>query len=324
MTIKEAKTGNRIEGYFLVKRCEVKVSAKGAKYLDMLIGDKTGEMDAKYWDYDPEDTPVFETNSIIKIRGMVNEYRGAPQLRVDMVRRSLPQDHINPSDYIASSEYNPEQMFNEIIHIAQDFQDEDLKNLLITTYERYTQQLLYYPAAIRLHHAMRGGLLYHTLSIIRMCQKAAEVYPLIDRDLLICGAALHDIGKVSEMDSNELGAASQYTTDGNLIGHLVRGAIMVHDIGKELRIPEEKLMLIEHMLISHHGKPEYGAAERPKFLEASILAKLDELDATIYEISDAVGSVEAGEFTQRMWALDDVRLYNHGRTKDLKPKADLL
>lgn len=314
----------RVDCFALIKAVEVKTSTKGTKYLDLTLSDKEGEINAKYWDYEEGVTPVFEANTIVKVRGTLNDFKGQTQLRVEQIRNTIPQDMINPQDYIASSEFSSEDMFGEIITIACGFKDEDLKNLLIATYDRYKEKLICYPAAVRLHHAMRGGLLYHSLSIMRMCQKTAELYPSVDSDLLLTGAALHDLGKIVEMDANELGIAGQYTTEGNLLGHLVVGAMLVREVAKEIGTPDEKLMLVEHMLISHHGKPEYGAAVPPKFLEAFILAKLDELDASIYEICNAVSEVEPGDFTPRQWNLDDVRLYNHGRVDELKPKANIL
>lgn len=324
MNFKPIGASDRVEGFCLVKHCEVKTSMKGAKYMDLTLSDKSGDIDAKYWDYQEGVTIVFEENSLVKVRGNIEQFRGAPQLRVELIRPALKTDNVNPADYVATAEYEPEAMYAEILRIADGFRDEALKQLLKAVYEKYKDALLYFPAAVRLHHAMRGGLLYHTLSIIRMAEKAAEIYPTIDKDLLICGAALHDLGKLKEMDANELGIAGKYTTDGNLIGHLVRGTIMVHDVAMELGTPEEKLELIEHMLISHHGKPEFGSSVRPMFLEAHVLSTLDELDAKIYEINDVLSKVDRGDFSQRLWALDDTRLYNHGRCDDLQPTANLL
>ena len=324
MNFNKVGSSDKVECFAIVKRCEVKTSMKGQKYMDLIIADKSGEMDAKYWDYEDGITPVYDEGSLIKVRGTLNEYRGAQQLRIEQIRQALAQDNINPADYVASSSYDPAAMYDTICDLARQFQDEDLKNLLLAVYDKYHMELLRFPAAVRLHHAMRGGLLYHTLSIIRMAEKACEVYPVIDKDLLICGAALHDIGKIMEMDANELGIASKYTKDGNLIGHLVRGTVMVNDVAKELGTPEEKLRLIEHMLISHHGKPEFGAAVRPMFLEAHMLSMLDEMDAKVYEIADVVSGVEVGDFSQRLWALDDTRMYNHGRMNYDGPAANLI
>ncbi|MBR5753075.1 MAG: HD domain-containing protein [Clostridia bacterium] len=309
--------------FALVKRIEVKTSAKGQKYMDLTLGDKDGDVDAKFWDYEEGVTPLFEVNTIVKVRGQLQEYRGAPQFRVSHIRAAVPSDDVRPEDYIAASEYSPELMYDTLVGLADGFRDRDLAALLKAVYEKYRQELCLYPAAVRMHHAMQGGLLYHTLSLVRLCKQVAALYPAVDEDLVVAGAALHDLGKIVEMDANELGLAGQYTTEGNLLGHLVVGAMMVREVAKEIGTPEDTLMLLEHMLISHHGKPEYGAAVPPKFLEAVILAKLDDLDATIYEICDATAGVEAGEFSARLWNFDNVRLYNHGRAQDLRPSAKL-
>lgn len=309
--------------YALVKRIEVKTSSKGQKYMDLTLGDKDGDVDAKYWDYEEGVTPIFEVNTIVKVRGQLQEFRGAPQFRVDNIRATTPADNIRAEDYIAVAEYPAEEMYNAILGLAQNFKDRDLATLLTAVYEKYKKELLLYPAAVRLHHAMQGGLLYHTLSILRMCQQLCALYPTVDEDLLLCGAALHDLGKLVEMDANELGLAGQYTTEGNLLGHLVVGAMMVRDVAKEIGTPEDKAVLVEHMLISHHNKPEFGAAVPPKFLEAIILARLDELDATIYEVNDTLSNLEPGTFSARLWNLDDIRLFHHGRVPGVKPGAKL-
>ena len=309
--------------FALIKRIEVKTSSKGQKYMDLTLGDKDGDVDAKYWDYEEGVTPDFAVNTIVKVRGQLQEYRGAPQFRVSHIRAAVPSDNVRPEDYIAASEFEPEAMYREILAMADRFEDRDLAALLKAVYEKYKPELLLYPAAVRMHHAMRGGLLYHTLSILRLCQQVAALYPAVDEDLLLTGAALHDLGKIVEMDANELGLAGQYTTEGNLLGHLVVGAMMVREVAKEIGTPEETLMLVEHMLISHHGKPEFGAAVPPKFLEAIILSSLDDLDATIYEVCDVNENVGEREFSPRLWNFDNVRLYNHGRVSDVRPAAKL-
>ncbi|MBO7681403.1 MAG: HD domain-containing protein [Clostridia bacterium] len=309
--------------YALVKRIEIKTSSKGQKYMDLTLGDKDGDVDAKYWDYEEGVTPLFEVNTVVKVRGQLQEFRGAPQFRVDAIRATTEADNIRAEDYIAVAEYPAEAMYLAIVGLAENFKDRDLADLLTAVYEKYKKDLLLYPAAVRLHHAMQGGLLYHTLSILRMCQQIAALYPAVDEDLLLCGAALHDLGKLVEMDANELGLAGQYTTEGNLLGHLVVGAMMVRVVAKEIGTPEDKAVLIEHMLISHHGRPEFGAAVPPKFLEAIILSKLDELDATIYEINDTLSNLEPGTFSARLWNLDDIRLFHHGRVPGVKPGAKL-
>ncbi|MBQ8304241.1 MAG: HD domain-containing protein, partial [Clostridia bacterium] len=182
---------------------------------------------------------------------------------------------------------------------------------------------LYWPAAFKLHHAVRGGLLMHVLSIVRLAEAVCTVYPFVDKDLLLSGAILHDIAKLKEFVVCETGVATGYSVKGNLIGHLAEGAIMVREAAKRLNISEETSNLVEHMLLSHHGEPEFGAAVRPLFLEAELLSELDLMDSRIYEIKEALLNTAEGEFSQKMWAMDNRKFLNHNRV-DLNTDADIV
>lgn len=308
------KTGT-VEGFCLIKTIDKKITAKGIPFLDMTLTDSDGEIGAKLWDYKEELHGDFKPNDLIKIRGSIIIFNELPQLRVDRIRHIKDSDNVNIEDFVPSAGFSGEKMFDEIMTVVNDFDDDELKLLVGTILNDYKKILLYWPAAFKLHHAVRGGLLYHTLSILRMAQSVASIYKFIDSSLLFAGVILHDIAKTNEFEVAETGIASGYTVDGNLVGHLVRGAMIVEEYSKKLGISKETSMLLEHMIISHHGEPEFGAAVRPMFLEAEILSELDTLDAKIYEIEQAVRSVDDGEFTQRQWALDNRKLYNHGRNK---------
>ena len=171
------------------------------------------------------------------------------------------------------------------------------------------EALLFWPAAFRLHHAVRGGLLWHTLSILKLAQAVAALYPEVNADLLFAGVILHDIDKLTEYDVPATGLASGYTLKGNLVGHLVGGAVYIEHKAQEAGLPYETLLLLQHMLISHHGVPEFGVAKMPMFLEAEILAELDLLDARINEIAAAMQCVQPGEFSNKIWALDNRKFY---------------
>lgn len=312
------KTGT-VEGFCLIKTVERKMTSRGVPFLDMTLTDSDGEVGAKLWDYKEELHGEFVPNDLVKVRGTMTPFNDTQQLRIERIRRVSDEDGVRIEDFVPSAGFSGEAMFDELIAVADAFSDEELKLLVKTLLNEYRDRLIYWPAAFRLHHAIRGGLLYHTLSILRMAQSVAKIYPFIDSDLLFAGVILHDIAKTQEFDVAPTGIASGYTVDGNLVGHLVRGAMTVEKCGRELGLSEETLMLVEHMIISHHGEPEFGAAVRPMFLEAEILSELDTLDAKIYEIEQACRGVEPGEFTQRQWALDNRKLYNHNRnSKDFK------
>ena len=214
-------------------------------------------------------------------------------------------------------------MFDIIYSTAENFENKELKNLVTAILSENKESLTVCPAAFKLHHAIRGGLMYHTLSVMRLAEKVSDIYPSVDRELLLSGVILHDVAKIWEFDVSDAGVVTGYTVEGMLIGHLVKGTMNIEKKGRELGTDPNTLMLIEHMVLSHHGEPEFGAAVRPMFLEAEILSQLDMLDARIYEITSAAGEVGSGEFTARQWALENRKLYNPG-IKEIKPKANLL
>ncbi len=323
MNFKSVNNNGTVEGFCLVKSVEVKKTAKGLSYLDMTLTDSSGEINAKLWDYKEDIHGGIKVNSIVKVRGSESIFNDMPQLRVDRIRPALEADNVIVEDFVPSSEYSGETLFDAIFEVAESFENQELKTLVTAILSEHKEKLVVCPAAFRLHHAIRGGLMYHTLSVLRLAQSVSAIYPSIDKELLFSGVILHDVAKIWEFELSDTGIVSGYSIDGTLVGHLVRGAMNIEIRGRELGINPELLMLVEHMVISHHGEPEFGAAVRPMFLEAEILSQLDLLDARIYEVTQAVSEVPTGEFTPRQWALENRKLYNPG-IKEVKPKADLI
>lgn len=310
------------EGYCIVRTADVKINVKGVPYCDLTLSDQSGEINAKIWDYKEDLHGEYMPGDFVKVRGVLSKYNGVDQFKIDRIRHVREEDEVDISRYVPSSEYPGQDMLNEIYTYIDRINDEELRLLTKAIIKDNEAKLLFWPAAFKLHHAIRGGLLYHTLSVLRLAETVAKIYPSVDRDLLFAGAILHDICKIDEFDVNNVGIVKNYSTKGELLGHLVMGAMAVARKAEELGTSEEKALLLEHMVVSHHGDPEFGAAVRPMTLEAEILNQLDTLDATIYEISAAVSAVEDGTFTQRQWALDNRKIFNHGR-KAVEPKADL-
>ena len=310
------------DGFWLIKTVDRKTNVKGAPYLDMMLCDKDGEISAKLWDYSELAHGTFDAGELVKVRATVTQFNGADQLRVEKIRKVTAADGVNISDFVPTAEYSGEMMLGAIMNAIAGVKDEDLKTLTYALVKEREKEILTWPAAFKLHHAVRGGLLYHTLSILKLSEGVCMLYPSVDKDLLTCGIIIHDLCKIDEFDLNPAGLVSSYSVKGELIGHLIMGAMKIEQKALELGIPSEKAMLLEHMVISHHGQPDFGSSIRPMFLEAEILSQLDTLDATVYEITSAVGEVKEGEFTGRMWALDNRKLFNHGR-KESKPKAIL-
>lgn len=297
------------DGFALLKKVEKKTSVKGTTYMDMILADKTDEISAKKWDV----VEGLQTDMLVKVRGDMEVYNGKNQFKVTQIRAVTVSDNIKIEDFIPCSPYSGEEIWNSIRQLVDCFKDEDLKKIVGKSLDNNKEKLVYYPAAFRLHHAFRGGLIFHTASILEMAKAVGKIYENVDSELLFSGVILHDIAKTWELNSTETGLAKGYTVPGDLIGHLVKGAIDIEIIANETGASKEKSMLLQHMVISHHGEPEYGAAVRPMFLEAEILSQLDKLDATIFEINNATDKVEIGAFTERQWALDNRKLFNHGR-----------
>lgn len=303
-----------VDGFCLIKSIDKKTSSKGDTYLDMSLSDSDGEINAKLWRYSPELHGEYTVNELIKIRGVVSQYNGSDQLKIDRIRHVTPEDGVNVSDYVKSADYTGEQMYNELYSIAEGFKDEDLKKIVLAILEDERLPLLYWPAAFKLHHAVRGGLLMHTLSIVRLAEGVCTVYPFVDRELLISGAILHDIAKLKEFNVADTGVATGYSNEGNLLGHLAMGAMVINKYAEELNISPKTAMLLEHMVLSHHGDPEFGAAVRPMFIEAELLSELDLMDSRVYEMREAVAATNPEEFSSRIWAMDNRKLFNHTRT----------
>lgn len=308
-----------VEGFCIIKSVDKKTSSKGDTYLDMTLGDSDGEINGKLWRYSPEIHGQYDANQIVKIRGTISQYNGADQLRIERIRPTTPEDNIKAEDFVKSADFPGEEMYDELLNLSLSFNDENLKLLVSEILKDNRLKLLYWPAAFKLHHALRGGLLFHTLSIVRLAQAVCEIYPFVDRELLISGAILHDIAKLSEFEVADTGIATGYSVQGNLLGHLAMGAMVINKYAEKLGTDKKVATLLEHMVLSHHGEPEFGAAVRPSFIEAELLSELDLMDSRMFEMREAVGNTEADSFSGKLWAMDNRKLYNHNRIELDKP-----
>lgn len=316
---KSVKNG-KIEGFCLIKSVERKTSVRGKDYLDLILTDSSGEVSAKLWDYQPLAHDGLKADMLVKVRGVLETWKEKEQLKVELIRQATVGDTVRIEDFVPHAPYDGAWMYGQILSEVASWENEHLKALLTDMLESRRQALLYFPAALKLHHAFRGGLLYHTLSILRLAQGVCAVYDFVDRELLYAGVILHDLAKTQELEVGETGMATEYTAEGMLIGHLVKGAMNIEEAGVRLGVPRKLLTLLEHMILCHHGQPEYGAAVRPMFLEAELLSQLDNLDATVFEFTDAVEGVNEGAFSPRQWALDQRKIYNY---RSLSHKANL-
>ena len=321
MNFTPVDNNGRVEGYCLIRSVEVKIGKNG-DYLDITLSDKSGEINGKLWRYSSAEHGEFAVNEIVKVRGVIRQFNNTDQLNVERIRHTVPSDNVSMEEFVPATEYSGEQMLDELLSIAQGFKDEGLRTLVTEILKDNRMAMLYWPAAFKLHHAMRGGLLFHTLSIVRLAEGVCKIYPFVDRELLLAGAMLHDISKLDEFIVGDTGIADDYSVQGNLLGHLVMGAVKISEYAKRLGTDENTVMMLQHMIISHHGEPEFGAAVRPMFIEAELLSELDLMDARVFEMREAVRGAEINGFSNRVWALDNRKLYRHTRT-DIEKETEL-
>lgn len=297
------------EGFCLVKSAAVRTDVKGTEYLDMVLADSEGECVAKLWNYSRITHGEYDANDIIKVRGSVQVWKDTEQFKIDRIRKANDGDDVDMSGIIPTAPFDPQEMYDELYNTAANFADEDLKRIVQYLLRENREQLLIYPAGVKLHHATRGGLLHHTVSVLHLAQRIAELYPNLHKDLLFAGAILHDIGKIKELDAGALGIAGAYTNEGQLLGHINVGMAMIAAAAEITMIAPKTAMLLEHMILSHHGKPEFGSPRLPMFPEAEVLSICDLLDSKMYEMDAALDGVSPDGFSERQWALDNRQLY---------------
>jgi len=307
--ITEFKPGDDIQGFFLIKDVEVKTTTTNKAYLDMILMDQTGEINAKLWDATVATTQTFEKDSIVKVKGSVSLWQNRNQLKVFKLRAATEEDAVKLEDYVPSAPWKPEKMLEDIMVYVDQINNPDIQKLVRLLIEEKQEKLLYYPAAKSNHHAIRSGLLYHILRMLQTGEAILKVYTELDSDLIYSGIILHDLAKIDEMNANNLGIVSEYSRDGQLLGHLIQGIKDIDRVARENDIDEEVVVVIEHMILSHHYEPEFGSPKKPMFPEAEVLHYIDIIDARIYDMNRVLGQVDEGSFSEPVWVLDRRRLY---------------
>jgi len=303
--VADLKPNQEITAAFLVQYKEVRQKRTGEPYLTLTLTDKTGELDAKMWDNAAPVIDKFERDDIVEVRGMVQIFQNRVQLTVQKMRRL--EDHaVDLADYLRASKHSPEAMFAELQAMVSAINDTSLRGLLeaILGDETIARDFRRAPAAKTVHHAFLGGLLEHVLSMARVAKAIAPLYEDVDADLLLAGVVLHDIGKTRELNFRR---SISYSTEGNLIGHIQIGLRMIDE---KLRLipdfPERTRLLLEHLILSHHGALEFGSPKLPQFAEAMLLHQIDALDSRMEAMRAAVACDDhaEGEWTGYISSLE--------------------
>ncbi len=285
--IKDIQTGDRISEFFLVKEKILAYSQKGAPYLNLRLADKSGQVEAKVWDNATECEGLFKKGDIIKIKARAQSYKNTLQLSIAEIRTPLTEE-IDLADYLPTAREDGNVMLEELMKYVKAISNPHLLALLESffTDEEIRNRFKIAPAAKGFHHVYLGGLLEHTLSVVRLLDLVTRHYQGLNRDLIIAGAILHDLGKIYEFNYDRL---IEYSDEGRLIGHIVMGAEM---IGKRIAqlpsFPASLAMELKHLILSHHGVLEYGSPKLPHTVEAIVVHMIDDLDAKVNAFQEYV------------------------------------
>ena len=308
--VADLEVGDEIEGFYILKTAQIKTSNSGKPFLAANMADRSGAIDAKFWDYNGS-IGIQDEGSVVKLRGSVSEYRGTLQLILTRLRPVQEDDQYNLSELVPVAPIDEEAGWQELQDMVAGLKDKDYQAVCRKVLEKYGERFRFIPGGKSMHHSFVNGLLMHTLYMARIADHLAGVYPeVVDRDLLVAGTILHDVAKCDEFVTSPLGLVTEYSVKGELLGHLVMGAQAVAEAGKELGIPEEKSVLLQHLLLSHHGEPEFGAAVRPVCAESELLSMIDLIDSRMEIYKETMEELEVGSFSKRVFALDK-KIYRH-------------
>ena len=310
--------GKLFDGFFLVLLKQQRTTKSNKPYLNLILGDKTGQLEGRIWEpSDPRIAKDFDRGDVVKARGSASRFDDRLQMKIDQLRVALTAE-VDKSDLMPSTTQDVGVLWRALLSFVASFRNEDLKRLLTTLLadpalgEAYREA----PAAKQLHHAWLGGLLEHVVSLLTLADRIAPHYPLLDRDLLLTGVILHDIGKIHEL-SWEIGF--EYTVEGVLLGHIQMGSALVERTIDSLpNFPPRLKTLVLHEILSHHGKLEFGSPKLPMTPEALALSCIDDLDAKMQAIQNEFDKCiregkPADEMTGKVWALDQRPMLNTKR-----------
>ncbi|MTH53380.1 3'-5' exoribonuclease YhaM [Bacillus mangrovi] len=298
--------GEQVELYLLIKSSTKGVASNGKPFLTLILQDQSGEIEAKLWDAKQEDEQTYSAQGIVKIAGDIHHYRGRNQLKIKNIRPLQDHESFDVSDFLETAPLKKDEMMDTITQYIFEMKNPNIQRITRNLVKEHQQALLEYPAATKNHHEFVSGLAYHVVSMLKLAKSIAALYPSLDTDLLYAGVILHDLGKVTELSGP---ISTTYTVEGNLLGHI---SIMVNEIAqaaKELDIDSEEVVILQHLILSHHGKAEWGSPKPPMIKEAEILHYIDNLDAKMNMLDRALERVKPGEFSERVFALENRSFY---------------
>ena len=331
MKISEFDDGMEVFGNFLVADCKRCVDSKGSPYLNVVLQDSSGTIDAKRWTCTKEDEEMLVKGKVVYIKGRVNRHNLVLQFRINEIDY-VNEDEVNWGEFIAKAPVSLATLQAKLDAYIDSIQDADVKAIVNKMMDVFGKRYLKWPAAVRNHHEFMHGLLYHSITMADMAVKVAAVYPSLNRDILLAGVLIHDLGKTIELSGVN---ATSFTLEGKLLGHISIGQAELRKAAKEIGMYEydelpiqerkethplyhkkEIAVLLEHMILSHHGQPDFGSPVRPLTREAYVLSVIDDLDAKMTILDKAYLGVEKGASTAKLFNMDERYFYKPYYTEE--------
>lgn len=304
--IKDLKENVRDTIVCIVTECTKGITNSHNAYLNLVLQDNTGKIDAKKWDASEKDMNVLKVGNVLSLLVDPIIYKGQMQLKIiDFDELKGP---IDQKELIINPPVSTTELETELHSFISEIQDQEIRTIVTEILQNYYDQFLYHPAAKSNHHEYASGLLHHEVSMLKLAKAIIVLYPEIQKDLLYGGIILHDLGKIKELSGP---ITTEYTTAGKLLGHISIIQTDIIEAAKKHQITEEKVMLLQHMVLAHHGKYEYGSPVLPHTLEAEVLYLIDNMDSRIHMIIKALNNVEVNSFTNKIPALEGRAFYKH-------------
>ena len=304
--IRTYNVGDSFDDFLLIKEVRSGTASNGKPFLTLFFVDESGEIDAKLWDASKEDETTFVAGKVVKLSGDIIEYRGSLQLRLKSIRLAQVTDGVRVSDFLERSPINKETLQEDLTAAIFEMENPNIQRIVRAFIKKYQEDFFNYPAASKNHHAFVSGLAYHVVSMLKIAKSLCEIYPELNKDLLYAGIILHDIGKIHELSGV---VSTTYTTEGTLIGHISIMHTEIKEVADELKIEGEEVMLLQHIVLAHHGKGEWGSPKPPLAREAEILHVIDLIDMKMNVLNRALDKTTPGEFTERLFPMDNRSFY---------------
>lgn len=307
--IKDLKPNLPIDDKFLIERVNQGLASNGSAYLTITLKDKTGTIEARLWSAQPKDVVAIQSGGIMHVQGVAIEYKDNLQLKISSYE-IVPLQEEDVDLFVQAAPIDKDVMAQQLNDFVSEIKNLSWKKIVVELLKQHQKRFLISPAAMKHHHNVRSGLLWHTLTMLQTAKAICEVYAdrNINKSLLYAGIILHDMGKTKELHGQ---LTVEYSLQGKLIGHISIMAGEIATVGTQLNLPIEEVILLQHMVLASHGKNEFGSPVLPQIMEAEILHHIDNLDARIYAIANGLDKIEDNCFTSRISGLENRSFFSH-------------